>query len=42
MSDKEKSVIEKIGELLPKLSDFDKGTILGTVEQMARESTKED
>lgn len=35
MSEKEKKIIEKLKETLPQMSDFDKGYILGRVENMA-------
>ena len=35
MSEKEKEVVEKLKEAIPKMSDFDKGYILGKVENMA-------
>lgn len=35
MSEKEKEVVEKLKEAIPKMSDFDKGYILGKVESMA-------
>ena len=37
MSEKEKQVVEKLKEAIPKMSDFDKGYILGKVESMANE-----
>ena len=37
MSEKEKQVVEKLKEAIPKMSDFDKGYILGKVESMAHE-----
>ena len=37
MSEKEKQVVEKLKEAIPKMSDFDKGYILGKVERMADE-----
>ena len=37
MSEKEKQVVEKLKEAIPKMSDFDKGYILGKVESMAEE-----
>lgn len=37
MSEKEKQVVEKLKEAIPKMSDFDKGYILGKVESMADE-----
>ena len=41
MSEKEKRIVEKLKEAIPKMSDFDKGYILGKVENMA-EQKKED
>ena len=35
MSEKEKRVVEKLKEAIPKMSDFDKGYILGKVESIA-------
>ncbi len=35
MSEKEKQVIRKLKEAIPKMSDFDKGYVLGKVEGMA-------
>lgn len=35
MSEKEKQVVEKLKEAIPKMSEFDKGYILGKVESMA-------
>lgn len=35
MSEKEKKIVEKLKEAIPKMSDFDKGYILGKVESMA-------
>lgn len=37
MSEKERQVVEKLKEAIPKMSDFDKGYILGKVEGMADE-----
>ena len=37
MSEKEKNVVEKLKEAIPKMSEFDKGYILGKVESMADE-----
>ena len=41
MSEKEKEVVEKLKEAIPKMSDFDKGYILGKVENMAEKSDRE-
>lgn len=37
MSEKEKRIVEKLKNAIPKMSDFDKGYILGKVEGMTRE-----
>ena len=37
MSEKEKNVVEKLKEAIPKMSEFDKGYILGKVESIAEE-----
>lgn len=37
MSEKEKQVVEKLKEAIPKMSDFDKGYILGKVEGMTEQ-----
>lgn len=42
MSEKEKKVVEKLRDAIPKLSDFDKGYILGKVEGMAEQKKEED
>lgn len=41
MSEKEKQVVEKLKEAIPKMSDFDKGYILGKVEGMAEQKKRE-
>ena len=41
MSEKEKNVVEKLKEAIPKMSEFDKGYILGKVESMAEERKDE-
>lgn len=41
MSEKERQVVEKLRDAIPKMSDFDKGYILGKVESMA-DRKKED
>lgn len=43
MSEKEKRIVEKLKDAIPKMSDFDKGYILGKVENMAekKDSDKE-
>lgn len=38
MSEKEKQIVEKLKEAIPKMSDFDKGYILGKVENIADET----
>ena len=35
MSEKEKRIVEKLKDAIPKMSDFDKGYILGKVESLA-------
>ena len=40
MSEKEKKIVEKLREVIPKMSDFDKGYILGKVEGMADKKGK--
>ncbi len=35
MSEKEKQIVEKLKDAIPKMSEFDKGYILGKVESMA-------
>lgn len=35
MSEKEREIVEKLSAAIPKMSEFDKGYILGKVEQMA-------
>lgn len=37
MSEKEKQVVEKLKDAIPKMSEFDKGYILGKVENMAEQ-----
>lgn len=37
MSEKEKQIVEKLKNAIPKMSDFDKGYILGKVENMAEQ-----
>ena len=41
MSEKEKQIVEKLKDAIPKMSDFDKGYILGKVENMAERKDKE-
>ncbi len=40
MNQDEKKIIKKISEVLPKLKEQDRGYLLGTAEQMAREANK--
>ena len=40
MSEREKSIISKIAEAVPKMSEFDKGYLLGKAETLADENTK--
>lgn len=40
MSDKEKEIIEKIAKAVPKLSDMDKGYLLGRAEELADQAEK--
>lgn len=40
MSEKEKQIVEKLKDAIPKMSDFDKGYILGKVENIAENSAK--
>lgn len=40
MSEKERQVVEKLKEAIPKMSEFDKGYILGKTESLA-DSSKE-
>lgn len=40
MSEREKKIIESISEALPKMSDFDKGYLLGSAERMVSEKEK--
>jgi hypothetical protein len=35
VSEKEKQIVEKLKDAIPKMSEFDKGYILGKVESMA-------
>ena len=41
MSEKEKQVVEKLKEAIPKMNDFQKGYMLGMVESMAGKEEKE-
>ena len=38
MSEKEKRVVDKLKKAIPKMSEFDKGYILGKTESMAEEA----
>ena len=38
MSDKEKNIVKKLKDAIPKMSEFDKGYILGKTESMAEEA----
>lgn len=40
MSEKENKIIKSISEALPKMSDFDKGYLLGSAERMVSEKEK--
>jgi hypothetical protein len=42
MSEREKQVVEKLKDAIPKMSDFDKGYILGKVESMAEKKEKQE
>lgn len=42
MSEKEKQIVEKIKDAIPKMSDFDKGYILGKTESLAADSHTKD
>lgn len=42
MSEKEKTIVEKIKKAIPNMSDFDKGYFLGKVESLANDSHTED
>lgn len=41
MSEKEKNVVEQLKKAIPKMSEFDKGYILGKTESMADEAEHE-
>ena len=41
MSEKEKNIVKKLKDAIPKMSEFDKGYILGKVESMTDDSKKE-
>lgn len=40
MSEREKKIMESISEALPKMSEFDKGYLLGSAERMVSEKEK--
>lgn len=40
MSEKEKNIISKIVQAVPKMSEFDKGYLLGKAETLADETVK--
>lgn len=42
MSEKEKRIVEKLKEAIPKMSDFDKGYILGKVESFSSDKKDDD
>lgn len=42
MSEKEKSIISKIVQAVPKMSEFDKGYLLGKAETLADGSAKKE
>lgn len=42
MSEKGKQVVENLKEAIPHMSDFDKGYILGKVENMAEQSKEKE
>lgn len=42
MSEREMKILETIAEALPGMSDFEKGHLLGTAEQMARNNEKKE
>lgn len=41
MSEKEKKIVEKLKEAIPKMSEFDKGYILGKVESFSEKENEE-
>lgn len=41
MSEKEKQIVEKLKDAIPKMSEFEKGYILGKVENMADGSRRD-
>lgn len=42
MSEQEKKVVEKLKEVIPKMSDFQKGYVLGMVEGSAKKQGSEE
>lgn len=42
MSEKEKEIVEKLNNALPNMSEFDKGYILGMVENLVSEQTEKE
>lgn len=42
MSEQEKKVVEKLKEVIPKMSDFQKGYVLGMVEGSAKKQESEE
>lgn len=41
MSEKEKKIVEKLKEAIPKMSEFDKGYIFGKVESFSEKEDEE-
>lgn len=41
MSEKEKQIIEKLKKVIPQMSDFDKGYILGKAERLSQNRKSE-
>lgn len=39
MSEKEKRIVEKLKDVIPQMSEFDKGYILGKVESLSEKKT---
>lgn len=42
MSEKEKEIVKKLKDAIPKMSDFDKGYILGKTESLVADSHTKD
>lgn len=42
MSEKEKRIVEKLKEVIPKMSDFDKGYILGKTESFSENNLEQE